>query len=389
MLNNRVVSVSITTIPLHSHISGEQRSIDGGSIPKMRKKAWVRIFIRSVIPDKIIQEKGIFALSLPGMNKLIVVFLLLAHVTVYAQQGITISAIAKFSKADFSTIRNSKDLSGAISASTKDPQEQLQMLLLWADKFLQVDTSRFFSGGYPLTTDESIQKGIGLCDEYANIVTEFCKLNNIPCIRIEGYVKYAGFKSADVLDDANHAWNAVYIDSSWLLCDLFWSTCELINKGDASRFTKKINTAYYLVPPAQLISTHLPLDPVFQFSNYPISIQTFYTAVSRTDSTSYINYCDSLNAYLKLNEQEQKIKVGENSYLFNKDNPNARIAAYYNYAVAVVNNKKTTLPELKRAGHFLDTAMDLIKRSSKPDIRELLPACRQGKLRIEKRISVL
>jgi len=326
------------------------------------------------------------------MNKWIVVLLLIAHVTVYAQQGMPASTIEKFSKTDYSTVRNSKELSGAISAITKTPKEQLQMLLLWADKFLQVDTSRFFSGGYPLTTEESIQKRTGLCDEYANIVAEFCKLNNITCIRIEGYVKYAGFKSTDVLDDANHAWNAVYIDSSWLLCDLFWSTCELISKSDGSRFIKKINTAYYLVPPAQLISTHLPLDPVFQFSNYPISIQTFYTAAQHADSstgTGYINYLDSLNAYLRLNEQEQKIKVGENSYLFNKDNPNARIAAYYNYAVAIVNNKKASLPELKRAGHFLDTAMDLIKRSSKPDIRELLPACRQGKLRIEKRISGL
>lgn len=325
------------------------------------------------------------------MNKLILVFLLIAHVTVYAQQGISSSTIDKFSDKDFSSVRNSKDLSGIISASTKDPKEQLQMLLLWADKFLQVDTARFFTGGYPLTTDESIAKRRGVCDEYTNIVAEFCKLNNITCIRIEGYVKYAGFKSTDVLDDANHAWNAVYIDSSWLLCDLFWSTCELVSKRGVSSFVKKINSAYYLVPPAEFIPTHLPLDPIFQFSNYPISMQSFYTAGQRADSSSEtgyaINYRDSINAYLKLNEQEQKIKVAESSYVFNKDNPNTKIAAYYNYAVSVVNNKKATVPELKKARRFLDTAMDLIKLSSKPDIRELLPACRQGRVMVDKRIA--
>lgn len=266
------------------------------------------------------------------------------------------------------------------------------MLLLWADKFLQVDTNRFFAGGYPLKTDESIEKRTGLCDEYANIVAEFCKLNNIRCIRIEGYVKYAGFKSTDILDDANHAWNAVYVDSSWLLCDLFWSTCELVNKRDGSGFVKKINTVYYLVPPAQLRSTHLPLDPVFQFSNYPISMQSFYTSCHHVDSsagTGYVNYSDSIKAYLKLNEQEQRIKVAENSYAFNKDNPNAEIAAYYNYAVSVVNNKKATASELKRARHFLDMAISLIKLSSKTDIRELLSPCKQGRMMIEKRISGL
>jgi hypothetical protein len=322
------------------------------------------------------------------MNKLIIVLLLIVQATAYAQQDLPSSAIAKFSNIDFSTVRNSKELSEAIAASTKDPKEQLQILLLWADKFLRVDAHRFFEGGYPFTTDESIKKRTGLCDEYANIVAEFCKLNGITCLRIEGYVKYAGFKSTDVLDDANHAWNAVYIDSSWLVCDLFWSTCELVNKGDGSSFLKKINTAYHLVQPAQFTATHLPLDPVFQFNDYPIGMQSFY-ASNRSAGTDYINYRDSINAYLKLNEQEQKIKVAENSYVFNKDNPNTKIAAYYNYAAAVVNNKKATIQELKRARHFLDAAMDLIKFSSKPDIQELLPACRQGKVMIDKRISGL
>jgi len=319
------------------------------------------------------------------MNKLIIVLLLIVQSAAYAQGDIASSAIDRFSAMDFSTVRNSKELSGTIAASTKDPKEQLQMLLLWADKFLQVDANRFFDGGFPLTTDESIEKKTGLCDEYANIVAEFCKLNNIRCLRIEGYVKYAGFKSTDVLDDANHAWNAVYIDSSWLLCDLFWSTCELVNKGESSTFTKKINTAYYLAPPAQFTSTHLPLDPVFQFSNYPINMQSFYSS-NQSAGADYVNYRDSVNAYLKLSEQEQKIKVAENSYMFNKDNPNTKIAAYYNYAVAVVNNKKATVSELKRANHFFDAAIDLIKFSSKPDIQELLPACRQGKVMIEKKL---
>ncbi|WP_298741797.1 transglutaminase domain-containing protein [uncultured Chitinophaga sp.] len=326
------------------------------------------------------------------MNKLTTLLLLFAHITVSAQQGIPLSTITKFAATTFPAVRNSKDLSGAIAPSTKDPREQLQLLLLWADKYLQVDTDRFFSGGYPLTTDESIEKKIGLCDEYANIVTEFCRLNNIPCIRIEGYVKYAGFKSTDILDDANHAWNAVYIDSSWLLCDLFWSTCELVSKPSGYHFIKKINTAYYLVPPAQLISSHLPLDPVFQFSNYPLSMQAFYTAARHPDSSaeaSYLNYRDSLNAFLKLNEVEQKIKVAENSYLFNKDNPNTRIAVYYNYAVAIVNNEKASLPALKRAAQFLETAMILIERSSKPDIRQLLPACQRGKQMIAQRMARL
>lgn len=336
--------------------------------------------------------QAFLSISLPYMNKLIIIPLLIAQITAYAQQNIISSTITRFSNTDFSIVRDSKDLSKSISTSTKDQKEQLQMLLLWADKFLRVDAERFFTGGYPLTTDESIKQRKGLCDEYANIVSEFCKLNNITCLRIEGYVKYAGFKSTDVLDEANHAWNAVYVDSSWLLCDLFWSTCELINKNGSSSFIKKINTDYFLAPPAQFISTHLPLDPVFQFDNHPIKMHSFYDSNQAFDSSArmgYVNYRDSVSAYLKLNEQEQKIKTAENSYIFNTDNPNTKIAAYYNYAVSIINNKKGTVSELKRARYFLDTAIGLIKLSSKPDIRDLLSACEKGRVMIDKRVSSL
>ncbi|WP_177230563.1 transglutaminase domain-containing protein [Chitinophaga sp. CF118] len=321
------------------------------------------------------------------MNKLLIIPLLILQITAYAQQEISSPTITKFSNTDFSVVQNAKDLSRTISVLTKEPKEQLQMLLLWADNFLQVDSDRFLTGGYPLTTDESIKQRKGLCDEYANIVTEFCKLNNIKCLHIEGYVKYAGFKPTDILDEANHAWNAVYIDSSWVLCDLFWSTCEMVNKNGSSYFIKKINTAYFLVAPAQFISTHLPLEPVFQFDNYPLRMQSFYTPNLTFDSSArmgYVNYLDSVNAYLKLNEQEQNIKIAENSYVFNKDNPNTKITTYYNYAVSIVNNKKATLPELKRARYFLNSAIDLIKHSSKPDIQNLLPACQRGIVMIDK-----
>ena len=106
------------------------------------------------------------------MNKLIIIPLLIAQITAFAQQNIASSTITKFSNTDLSMVQNSKDLSKSIFASTKGPKEQLQMLLLWAGKFLQVDAERFFAGGYSLATDESIKQRKGLCDEYANIVSE-------------------------------------------------------------------------------------------------------------------------------------------------------------------------------------------------------------------------
>ncbi len=298
----------------------------------------------------------------------------------------------KFETADLSMVQTMQELTKDIAQLTADKTEQLQMLLLWTHKNMYADSTRFFQNGNPLTTGESLTKRIGLCDEYSNILSDFCKIMKIPSIRIEGYVKYLNFRPGDRFEETNHAWNAVFIDSAWMLCDLFWSTNTLrTSHFSAPHFVRRINTKYFLSPPNNFIINHLPCDPIFQFDNYPISINAF-TALEDSISLTmermpYCNYIDSINQLMALNEDDRIIRTAQHAYAYNMDNPNILIAAYYNYGVLIINNKESTKAELKKIKNYFTAALILMDLSNKEDIKALKDSIQQGLGIIDKRLK--
>lgn len=206
----------------------------------------------------------------------------------------------------------------------------MQVFLLWFYDNMNADSIRFFQGGDPLSNAEAFTRGIGLCDEYSNIMTQFCKAASIPNYKIAGYVKYPSFNSGEKFTEANHAWNAIYLDSSWLLCDLFWSTVALqTDKFLTRHFVKRLETNYFLAIPTAFINDHLPSDPVFQFSNYPIAYSSFTTRLEGIDTTiskmKYLNYIDSLTLFSKMDNNDLLLKISQHAYQYNSDNPNCPV----------------------------------------------------------------
>ncbi|MCG3166111.1 MAG: hypothetical protein POELPBGB_01887 [Bacteroidia bacterium] len=314
---------------------------------------------------------------------------------IYAEEPerIAKSVIDKFKSTDFSGIQTLQELAEKISQITLEKREQLQMLLLWSHENMNVDTVRFFNGGSSLTTANAFKNRIGLCDEYSNIVNDFCNQLNIPSLIVDGYVKDASFEQGKPFEEINHTWNAVKIDSSWVLCDLFWSTCVLMtNDSKQSRFEKKLNALYFLSTPDIFIENHLPGDPIFQFDNFPIKVNAF-TSSEKTNLSMermpYLNYSDSIKILMKLNNRERTIHIAQHAYAYNKNNPNSLISAYYNYGVAVLNNKSSPKQDLLNAKKYFTSALLLIEKSNKIHIIALRESCQKGLEYINKRLSSL
>jgi hypothetical protein len=168
------------------------------------------------------------------------------------------------------------DITKNILSVSSSAREQLQLLLLWSHHHMHADDGRFFNGGFPMSTQQAIQKRTGLCDEYSNIVDEFCKRIKVQCFRVTGYVRYPDFKPGDPLRQTNHAWNFVYVDSSWVACDLFWSTTALDEEGSGPpHFVQRLEPEYFLALPGDFLNHHLPADPVFQFDSQPVKVEAF------------------------------------------------------------------------------------------------------------------
>jgi tetratricopeptide (TPR) repeat protein len=303
-------------------------------------------------------------------------------------QNIEISTHEKYLKIKHLQVSSLGDLTSIILSKTASKKEQLQILLLWINDNMRADSIRFLQGGNPLSNSEAFERRIGLCDEYSNIMSEFCKAVNIPNYKVAGYVKYANFKVGDTFTEANHAWNAIYLDSSWILCDLFWSTVALTPEP---HFIKRLETNYFLGHPADFINDHLPTDPIFQLLNHPIAFGSFTNKLNGIDKEipkmSYLNYMDSLNLLSKMTENDRLMKIAQHSYEYNKDNPNDMIVESYNYAVDVLNKKTATKQELIKAKRNLTKALAIIDTSKDEEIKALKENCKTGVTIIDKRLT--
>ncbi len=307
-------------------------------------------------------------------------------------QNVDITTSDKFTKIQKVNISGIRDLAKEIIPITSNRKEQLQMLLLWSYYNMKPDSIRFFNGGDPLTTEESIVERKGLCEEYSNIVDEFCKIASIESFKVTGYVKYPSYVIGDVFQEANHAWNAVYLDSSWVLCDLFWSTTALdAETSTQSHFVKRLETDYFLGHPSIFLNDHLPADPIFQFENHPIEINAFTKSLNVIDLTikrmPYLNYKDSIEMLLKMSDEDQALRIANHSYRYNKNNPNQLITENFNYAVGVLNKKTSSKAELKKAKSCLTSALSIIDLSKNDEIKSLKENCRVGLSWIDKRLA--
>ncbi|HEY1115483.1 MAG TPA: hypothetical protein VGE66_18075, partial [Chitinophagaceae bacterium] len=93
---------------------------------------------------------------------------------------------------------------------------------------------------------------------------------------------------------SNHAWNAVYIDSTWYLMDATWAAGVVSYRGD--EFIRRYDDFYFMTPPDQFIRDHYPdelkwtlLDnpPVYrEYSHTPYKSSQFVKNRIRTFSPS-------------------------------------------------------------------------------------------------------
>jgi Transglutaminase-like superfamily. len=123
----------------------------------------------------------------------------------------------------------------------------------------------------------------GVCENYAAIFNDICTRAGLTSFIVDGYTKQNGF-----VDKTGHSWCAVFIDNTWLLCDPTWD-----NENGS-------NTKYFLVPPMDMIGSHMPFDPMWQLLNYPVSHDQFYSGnIYQNKNTPYFNYADTIAAYVR------------------------------------------------------------------------------------------
>jgi hypothetical protein len=137
-------------------------------------------------------------------------------------------------------------------------------------------------------TKRLIQKKSTVCAGYASLLKTLCGLANIKCEIVSGYGR-TGFNVGQ--GKVNHAWNAVFLNDRWLLCDPTWASGYV--DEDELRFTRSFNRYYFLADPGLFSANHFPSDPSWFLTFDKPTIQSFLNGPLK--STGFIQF--KLNHY--------------------------------------------------------------------------------------------
>ncbi len=186
---------------------------------------------------------------------------------------------------------STSDIAEYVKQNFAGDQKKLHAIYNWVTTNIKYDTDSANVINMGLDAEAKITAALrrrrGVCENYAAIFNDICLKSGLTSFVIDGYTKQNGS-----IDKTGHAWCAVFIDNTWLLCDPTW------DEGGT--------TKWFLVQPSNMIATHMPSDPMWQLLNYTVSHKQFYTGNIYTDKKQlFFNYADSITAYFKLDSLQK------------------------------------------------------------------------------------
>lgn len=211
------------------------------------------------------------------------------------------------------------------------------------------DSKRFGVRGFESTTqnpDTVLARKLAVCEGFSKVMDKLCRASGIPSQMVVGYTKTS---DGIVVEEMMHAWNAVKIDTAWGLLDVTWANGYIDSKHV---YNKRFSSQYFLTPPKEFLKDHLPLDPMWQLLQQPVSKKYFMDDDSlHENKKALLNFNDSIAKYLKLNAEDKKYTDYLHYHLYDPGNielsRNLDILTYNRVAdqfnIASIENEDFTL----------------------------------------------
>jgi transglutaminase-like putative cysteine protease len=138
---------------------------------------------------------------------------------------------------------------------------RLKALHDYAADRIAYDGPSYVKHAYPPQDAATVlQKRVGVCAGYADLLAEMGKAAGIKIVYVHGDARS---ESSDLTGES-HAWNAAQIDGQWYLLDATWDAGYL--QGET--FVKRYSTSYFITPPVVFGVDHFPSDDAWQL-RYP------------------------------------------------------------------------------------------------------------------------
>ena len=197
--------------------------------------------------------------------------------------------------------------------------EKVRSFYVWIANNVTYDMIGYNANNLPDYRPRAVlHNRLAVCEGYARLFQELCSEAGVRSEIVRGFAKGYGYEKGQQFGVSNHAWNVVYLDSTWQFIDVTWAA----RRWNDRETVFPLNDAYFL-PPAQIfIRDHLPEIPAWQLLTNPVSKVEFESPVILLDSGDY-NYSDTLELLLDKPQEDRTITYQLMARDFNSANDEA------------------------------------------------------------------
>ena len=198
-------------------------------------------------------------------------------------------------------LKTAKEIARYLTGNINSPTGKVRAIYYWMAHAIRYDVANMNSNKTYTDpqelVDEVLKKRKGVCANYSALFHACCQAIGVQSYIIEGYTL-----QNDKIIPIAHSWNAVYIDGRFFEIDVTWAAGYVKGKVYYQQFRDN----YFMISPSEFIKTHMPFDPVWQFSNNPLTHKDFESGKFKAPKkVSDFNYTDTLNGQSGLNSIEK------------------------------------------------------------------------------------
>lgn len=267
-----------------------------------------------------------------------------------------------------------QSLTAYLIKPAKDDKEKVRSFYVWLTENIAYDIQAYRSFDPAkigdIKPDDVLKRRKAVCQGYSELFQEMCRLADIKCYVIPGYSKGFGYQPENhSFTYADHAWNAVYLNDQWYLIDATWGSGGVDKQ---MKYIQQFNEKYFLTSPQVFVRDHLPLQPVWQLLDCPVSMKAFAAgeeAIAKelaTPSKKCTDYHQKISELEHLPTQEQALQNATDAYAFNPANHQVMARGYIDYANYIMKSIKPemhTIEEIKEGAVLQEEALVYLKKA--------------------------
>ena len=237
-----------------------------------------------------------------------IIFLGLMLVSALGFGQANFAKIDEKSKETPNNLADYKAIANYLTNDLHNDAEKARAIYIWITHNIHYDMAQINSNKRYASSlefiDEVLVNRKGVCQHYAELFRAMAQSVGIKSYLISGYTKDAEGKIASL----SHAWNAIEIDAKFYLIDATWAAGHELN----GKYVHKFRDEYFMKSPHEFMKTHMPFDPIWQFSNNPINNKEFVANdFSNLSKKGNFAYSDSIRLYEKQKPLEKLEKTNK------------------------------------------------------------------------------